>query len=592
MSADSTGPERSRGSGQYDLGIDLGTTFTCAAVARDGRVDVCQLGTSSALLPTIVSIRDDGRVMVGEAAERRVVSDPARTAREFKRRIGDDAPYVIGGTPYTADRLAGFVLADVVTTVTAREGAAPRRIALTHPADYGDHKLARIRAAGVAAGISDPLLVPEPVAAALAYISRTDIPVGAYLLVYDFGGGTFDAALVRRDADGPTLVEVEGVERLGGVDLDEAVFEHADRELGGRISALDARAAEARATVARLRDEARRAKEALSADTETDLAVLLPDSPPTIRLTRSQFETLADRSVSATIPVIDRVVQSAGLNWSDVHSVLLVGGTSRIPFIAERLRAHTRRPVVSDTDPKAAVAIGAALLAARAGGPVDAGTELIEAVAVDPAATVAAAAVATAEVPAIAAEGEQPRRRGRRGLVAALIALVVLLAAGIGGALVLRDDGDGGAALETTTTAAASTSTTLAATTTVATTTTVVAVTVAPTSPPTDPPTTTLPPTTTTVPTPTVTTVTGLTTLTCDEATAAGGFTDVSWETTNAVSVSIAIDGAGPFVTGLAPTGTEPVPVPCDDVQVVTITPFDGVGTAGITNGITITIGP
>jgi actin-like ATPase involved in cell morphogenesis len=603
MPPDPTGPERSpreapsrapANRGQYDLGVDIGTTFTCAAVTRDGRVDVCQLGTSSALMPTIVSIRDDGRVVVGEAAERRVVTDPARTAREFKRRIGDDAPYVIGGTPYTADQLLGFVLADVVTTVSSREGAAPRRVALTHPADYGRHKLERVRAAAEAAGVTDPLLVPEPVAAALAYSARADIPLGAHILVYDFGGGTFDAALVRRDADGPTLVEVEGVERLGGVDIDEAVFEHTDRTLGGRIRGIvDARTPEARATVARLRDEARRAKEALSDDTESDLAVLLPDAPPTVRLTRAEFETLAERSVAATIPVIDRVVESAGLGWADVHSVLLVGGTSRIPLVAERLRSHTRRPVVSDTDPKATVAVGAAMLAARAAGAVAARTELVEAVAPGAAAGAALDAAETERVVPVAPEPERPDpdRRRRRGLLVVLVALAVLLLAGIGGGLALRDGG-GGTALQTTTTADAATSTTQRSTTTLpATSTTGVPATIA-TSPPTDPPTTTEPPTTTTVPVPTVTSISAATTLTCAEAMAAGGFTDVSWTTTNAASVSIAIDGAGAFAEGLAPNGTEPIPATCDDVQVVTVTPFDALGTPGTGSTITITIGP
>src|SRR5262245_6725785 len=224
----------------YDLGIDVGTSYTCAAIARDGHVEVFHLGTRSSFAPTVVSFREDGRAIVGEAAQRRLATDPTRTVRDFKRRIGDDSPYIVGGTPHTSEELIGMVIADVVERVTAQEGEAPRRIALTHPADYGAHKLERLRGAITSAGIADAVLVPEPVAAALVYGENERLPVGSHAVVYDFGGGTFDAAVIRRDADGPTLVGVaEGLERLGGVDLDDDVINHIDRSLDGRVRALE-----------------------------------------------------------------------------------------------------------------------------------------------------------------------------------------------------------------------------------------------------------------------------------------------------------------------------------------------------------------
>jgi actin-like ATPase involved in cell morphogenesis len=597
----------------YDLGIDLGTTFTCAAIMRDGRVEVCQLGASSALVPSVVSVRDDGSALIGDPAERRVVSDPTRTVREFKRRIGDDSPYLIGGTPYTADRLASLVLADIVTQVTEQEGASPRRVALTHPADYGAHKLERWRAAASAAGIAEPLLIPEPVAAALAYTERASVPVGAHLLVYDFGGGTFDAALVRRDRDGPTLVGIDGLERLGGVDLDADVFDHIDRALEGQVGALDSNHPATRATIARLRDEARAAKEALSADTDTDIPVLLTGAPATVRLTRAEFEVMADRSIAATLPVIDRVVQSAGLDWPDVHAVLLVGGTSRIPIVAERVRSHTGRQVVTDLDPKAAVAIGAAMLAARAGGAappeapepgaqgpgapepgahgaatteqhvVATGAAAIGA----PAIASAASAEPTTLVAAVNNDSDLTRNRRRNLLVATLGAL--LLIGGGGGAFALfGGDGDASPPRSTaavSTVAEPSSSTSSSTSTSTSTTTSTTVPTTSPETRPTDPP------TATTVPTPTVTNVDAPESLLCDEARANGNQVEVRWETTNAASVSVSIDGPGPFETGLPPNGSLMIPASCDDIQTVIVTPFDSDGDAGTTQTVTITIG-
>ncbi len=573
---------------------------------RDGRVEVCQLGSSSALVPSIVSIRDDGIALVGEAAERRVVTDPTRTVREFKRRIGDDAPYIIGGTPYTADQLAGFVLSDIVTRITDQEGAAPRRVALTHPAEYGSHKLDRLRAAAAQAGINAPLLVAEPVAAALAYMERAQVPVGGHVLVYDFGGGTFDAAMVRRDADGPTLVgSAAGLERLGGVDLDAAVFNHVDQTLGGQIGALDSNATETRAAIARLRDESRAAKEALSADTETDIPVLLPGAPPTVRLTRPEFEAMAASRIDETLPVLDRVVDSAGLVWADVASVLLVGGSSRIPLVAQRVASHSGRPVATDTDPKASVATGAALIAARSGGG--------GAFAAAPPATAAAAMAAdsTEETEALTAEvvvadtGDEPPHDNRRRVL--LILIGVALAAIAAAAFFIfasggDDDPEIAATDSSSTTSSSSSSSTTSTSVASTTSTSSGGVVVPPTRPPTTRPPTTQPQTTTT-PAPTTTTtrppsnpfvtsITPDTTLTCVEANAFGNQFEIEWTTEDAESVRVAIDGFGTFQDGLPPNGSIDIPATCGDVQIVRVTAIGFDGNESGAEITQLTIGP
>ncbi len=173
----------------YQLGIDLGTTFTSAAVARDGRVQTINLGARTAAMPSVVLIRENGDVLVGEAAESRALVEPARAAREFKRRLGDSTPINLGGTPYRAEVLTGFLLRAVHQRVVDRMGERPERVVLTHPATYSPAQLELLRGAARRAGIGEVELLSEPAAAAVHYASIEQVPAGAALAVYDFGGG-------------------------------------------------------------------------------------------------------------------------------------------------------------------------------------------------------------------------------------------------------------------------------------------------------------------------------------------------------------------------------------------------------------------
>ncbi|HKE73439.1 MAG TPA: Hsp70 family protein, partial [Acidimicrobiales bacterium] len=125
----------------YYLGIDLGTTYTAAAAERSGVVEAQTLGNRSASVPSVVFLRDDGEILVGEAATRRATTDPGRVAREFKRRLGDPTPIILGGTPYAAEMLMARLLRWSVDRVQEQQGEPPRAIALTHPANWGPYKL-------------------------------------------------------------------------------------------------------------------------------------------------------------------------------------------------------------------------------------------------------------------------------------------------------------------------------------------------------------------------------------------------------------------------------------------------------------------
>ncbi|MCU1397002.1 MAG: Heat shock protein 70 [Acidimicrobiales bacterium] len=355
---------------EYGLGIDFGTTYCAAAISTERTVEMCTLGTRAASIPTAVLIRADGEVLVGEAAERRAVDEPDRAAFAFKRRLGDPTPLVLGGTPYGAETLTAYVLTSIVRQVTQQNGGPPAKIVLSHPAPYGDYKLDLLRLAARQADIGPVSFISEPEAAAVHYSTLERIDVGQVVAVYDFGGGTFDAALLRRTADGFTLIgQPEGLERIGGIDLDHAVLQHVLDSIGRRPADLIGDSAEHLSAMARLRDDCRSAKEALSSDADVTIPVTLPNLMTHVRLTRSEFEAMIRPRIADTIEALRRAVRSAGLTMEEVDRILLVGGTSRIPLVREMVATATGRPVTIDVHPKHSVALGAAALARPAAVP-------------------------------------------------------------------------------------------------------------------------------------------------------------------------------------------------------------------------------
>jgi actin-like ATPase involved in cell morphogenesis len=344
----------------YSLGIDVGTTYTAAATGEGGRVEVLQLGTRSATMPSVVFLRGDGAMLSGETAERRAAAEPANAAREFKRRLGDPTPVIVGGVPYGAEALMAALLREVLARAKQERGAEPEAVAITHPASWSAYKLDLLREAARQAGIERALFVSEPEAAAVHYASQERIEPGTVLAVYDFGGGTFDAAVVRKTAAGfEPLGTPDGLERLGGVDFDEAVLAHVRESVEVDLASLGLGRAEA----ARLRAECQLAKEALSADTDVSIPVRVSGVDTEVRLTRAEFEDAIRPRLDDTLRSLERAVRSAGLTMGGVDRVLLIGGSSRIPLVKETVAAATGRPAVTDAHPKHAIALGAAMLA-------------------------------------------------------------------------------------------------------------------------------------------------------------------------------------------------------------------------------------
>jgi len=300
--------------GSFALGIDLGTTFTGAAVVRGDLPEIVPLGNRAAVVPSLLYFGEDGEFRVGEAALPRAVTSPGRVAREFKRRLGDATPYILGGTTWSSEALTARLLRWTVAAVTEREGAPPERLALTHPANWGPYKLDLLTQVVRLAEVRVDRYLSEPEAAAFAYAAGERVPVGDTVAVYDLGGGTFDATVLRAGEYGFEIVgNPEGIERLGGIDFDQIVLAHVAEALDGTLDRLDADAPTTLALLARLRQDCVDAKEHLSVDTEATIPITLPDLQTEVRLTRAEFEQRITPPLMETIRAMRRALANAAV---------------------------------------------------------------------------------------------------------------------------------------------------------------------------------------------------------------------------------------------------------------------------------------
>ena len=356
---------------QYGLGVDLGTTQTAAAVRMDGRIEVVRLGGRRPEIPSLIFVKPDGGLLIGDAADRRGQAEPARLAREFKRRIGDPVPILVGGAPFSAHALTAKLLRHVLDSVAQLQGDPPAVVTVTHPANWGPYKREQLDQAIRLADAGPVLLRTEPEAAALQHATARKIASGETVAVYDLGGGTFDAAVLRREGDGFLLLgEPEGIEQLGGIDFDEAVFGHVIGVLGDKAEGLDPADPEVVTALARLRRDCVEAKEALSFDTEVMIPVALPGLHTRVRLNRSELESMIVPSLEDTVAAMHRALRSAQITSGDLSAVLLAGGSSRIPMVAQLLSTAFERPVVADPHPEHSIAMGAAVATATVTGGV------------------------------------------------------------------------------------------------------------------------------------------------------------------------------------------------------------------------------
>jgi len=428
---------------QWRLAIDLGTTYTSATIEHSGTTELLMID-GQPRIPSTIAVDDDGQLVAGISAERVLARAPERAERNPKRRIGDEF-VVLGEHRVATVETLRTVFSLVGTEAGSRfGGAAPSELVITHPARWGAIRLGRLVEAATAAGLPEPILVPEPVAAVWAAAATAAIGQGETAAIYDLGGGTLDTAVVRRSGDGYDLIGPPGgSDRIGGEMFDERLYVY----LGDQLADADPAAWEQlrfssdrmwRRAAHEFRDQVRVAKEALSVRTEDTLYLGAPVDRE-LRLTRDELVTVLEADIAASIAELDSTISRAGLTPDEVDHVFLVGGGSRMPAVAQRVGDWLGSVPATWGDPKSVVAIGA-LAAAAVDGRRLAGILPTGAVAVTEATTTAATAAVSPEPQAVATTTDAPFwRRGR--VVATALAVIVVVG---GGAIwaAARSDGD------------------------------------------------------------------------------------------------------------------------------------------------------
>lgn len=343
----------------YQLGIDIGTSYTTAAVSHDGgRAEVVALGARANSIPSVVSLADDGSFLVGESAARRLISDPESAAGGFKRKLGDNSSIILRTSPFSAEQLYARTLEYVVGRVSQRQGGPPGSIVVTHPENWGPYKR-ELFAQALRISNFPAKAMTDVAAVAQAYATGGHINTGENLAVYALGGGTFDAAVFAATPSGfQTLGTPKGVCELGGVDFDAAVIAWV-RRASGDAWPDDADSAESVSAMHHLRNSCFEAKELLSTERDVLIPVLLPSASLTLTLTRNDFEQLIRTRLEESFVAFESTLASAGVAPMSTP-IALAGGSTRVPLVRSELERRFG-PILSNTvDPLHAVALGAA----------------------------------------------------------------------------------------------------------------------------------------------------------------------------------------------------------------------------------------
>ncbi len=349
----------------WALGIDIGTSRSAGAMA-DGVVTPLEV-EGNRWMSSMVLLDQTGTLIVGVAAADQAEIHPDRVERTPKAHLGSPTPLLLGGTPVDpADAIARLIEVFLAEGRRRRDGQDPVATVLTHPVRWGeDRKAALVDAAG-RAGLDAPRLYDEPVAAAVHYVDER-VAEGAYVGIYDLGGGTFDTAVLQRTRDGFAVVGPPGGDEfIGGEHFDHLVFDYlgacladADPDLWEQVQyGEDRRWVRA---AAELLEQARRAKEAVSAYPSTQ--VLLPLIDRDVVFTRRQFEDMIRVPLETTVTAMAATIDGAGLAVEDLSAIYLVGGSSRIPLVTDLMTARFGDRIATRDEPKSVVALGAATIA-------------------------------------------------------------------------------------------------------------------------------------------------------------------------------------------------------------------------------------
>ncbi|ADO72104.1 Heat shock protein Hsp70 family protein [Stigmatella aurantiaca DW4/3-1] len=374
------------------IGIDLGTTNSCAAYVRDGKPEVLKSREGHNTVPSLLALNVRGKLVVGHPAKGQLLTHPKQTVYGTKRLVGRafDSPIVqhirdrlayeiargedgeaavkLGNRIYSLQQISALILREVREIAQNQIGQPVSRAVITVPAYYNDNQRQAVREAGRLAGLYVERILNEPTAAALAYGHGRKLR--QRILVYDLGGGTFDASVLELHGNVYEVISTGGDTFLGGIDFDNAIVEYLLEEFQkktGKVFQGD------RVSMQRLHDAAERAKCALSERLDSRIhvafATMIDDTAYDldVTLTRQKLVALTETLVDRTLEVCGEVLRAKGLTVQDIEEVVLVGGQSRFPRVHEKISSFFGKAPSKGVHPDEAVALGAALLASSLG---------------------------------------------------------------------------------------------------------------------------------------------------------------------------------------------------------------------------------
>jgi molecular chaperone DnaK (HSP70) len=351
------------------LGIDLGTTNSEVAIVKNGQPHVLEITHGNFILPSVVAISEQNELLVGEQARNQQIAYPERTITSVKRKMGSDEKILLSGKEYTPQEISGIILKKLKDLAEQHLGCQVTKAVITVPAYFSDQQRQATYEAGQIAGLEVVRMINEPTAAALAY--EIEQKIEKKILVYDLGGGTFDVSIVSISEQITEVLSSHGNNHLGGDDFDNKIREHVITHLK-ELHDIDV-TSDLKAMV-RIKHAAEIAKITLSSAPYAKIEeefIADKDGEPihlSLEISRVYYEALIKSFIDETFAAVNIAMNNANLTLSEIDEVILVGGSTRTPIIAERFEKELNILPKSNIHPELCVAMGAAIQGAVIGG--------------------------------------------------------------------------------------------------------------------------------------------------------------------------------------------------------------------------------
>ena len=360
------------------IGIDLGTTNSCVAVMEGGEPTVIANAEGFRTTPSVVAFKKDGQRLVGDNAKRQAVTNAEGTVSSIKRHMGTDYKVTIDGKSYTPQAISAMILQKLKADAEAYLGEKVTEAVITVPAYFNDAQRQATKDAGKIAGLDVKRIINEPTAAALAY--GLDNENEQKIMVYDLGGGTFDVSVIEIGDGVIEVLATSGDNRLGGDDFDKKIMDYMVADFKGKTGIY---LSNDKMAMERVKAEAEDAKKKLSSATQVEISIpfiTANEQGPqhlNMTLTKAKFDELTRDLVERTAVPVQNALKDAGITAAELSKVLLVGGSTRIPAVQDKVKQLTGHEPSKKMNPDECVALGASIQGGKLAGDAGAGEILL-----------------------------------------------------------------------------------------------------------------------------------------------------------------------------------------------------------------------